>query len=126
MGEKEEEPENNNLMEFDLQLEFVFDEDDKAETERLWKIELVHVKNMKEMKIDKEDTDYENEDNDDQLAKDNKRIKSVLKEYHIWGNSYFKHCNKDKIETISKWCNQLMHNGSEIKEDERTTRVRKI
>ena len=61
------------------------------------KKELVHVENMKEMKIYKEGTDDENEDknedDNDWSVKDNERIKSALKECQRRGNTYFNHCN---------------------------------
>ena len=79
-------------MDFVLQLEYVADEDDKSDIQRLWKKELDHVNNMKEMKIDKYEVDYENYDDDDNdddcLVKDYKRIKKVMKGYQSRGHLF--------------------------------------
>ena len=48
------------------------------------------------------------------MVKDNKRIKSALKEFHRRVKTYLKHCNKEKIETISRWCKQLVNHGKNM------------
>jgi hypothetical protein len=48
------------------------------------------------------------------LDKDNNRIENVIKELKGRGNNYFKHCNKEKIETICRWCNKCLHNSSKM------------
>ena len=52
-GEDNMVEDDNYLIDFVLQLEYVAAEDDKADIQRLWKKESDHVNNMKEMKIDK-------------------------------------------------------------------------
>ncbi len=71
-----------------------------------------------------DDTDSENEDdtgseNEDEdtfawLDKDKNRIKKMIEEFEERGNNYFKHCNKEKIEIIGTWCNQLLNNQSKM------------
>ena len=111
----------NYLMDFVLQLEYVADEDDKADIQRLWKKESDHVNNMNEMKMDQyesenDDDDYDNGDDENCLVKDSKQIKNVMKGFQSRGHTYFKHCNKEKIETISIWCKQLVNHGKEMEE----------
>jgi hypothetical protein len=105
-GEDEEE-DKNNIMEFILQLESVADEDDQSDIQRLWKKELKHVMNMKQMGIEKGDTDdesdEENFDDVDHIKQDKKRIENAIKEFKRNGNTYFESYNKEKVETISKW-----------------------
>ena len=38
----------------------------------------------------------------------------MIKEFDERGNNYFKHCNKEKIETIRTWCDKLLNEESEI------------
>ena len=71
---------------------------------------------MKEIKIDNEDTDVEtdenddNDDNEDVVIKDNNRLRKSIRGFNKRGNNYFKHCNKEKIETICRWCSvSLIH-----------------
>jgi hypothetical protein len=84
--------------------------------ERLWKKELSPIKELKESKIDVGDTDSLNEDEDnyDWLDKNKNRIKKTIEEFEERRNNYFKHCNKEKIKTISTWCNELLHNQSKM------------
>ena len=70
-------------MEFILLLESVADEDDKIDIQRLWRKDLKLVKNMKEMKMYKEDTDGETDEKDanneieQEVIKDNIRLNEV-------------------------------------------------
>jgi hypothetical protein len=125
-----EEQDKNNLMNFVLQLESVADEDDKKQIERLWKKQLNRISMLKESEIDSNDTDSENEDDTDSkkeneeedededtfvwLNKNKNRIKKMIEEFEERGNNYFKHCNKEKIETIGTWCKQLINNQSKM------------
>ena len=38
----------------------------------------------------------------------------MIKEFDERGNNYFKHCNKEKIETIGTWCNELLNEKFKI------------
>ena len=38
----------------------------------------------------------------------------MIEEFEERGNNYFKHCNKEKIETIGTWCNRLLNNQSKM------------
>ena len=38
----------------------------------------------------------------------------MIKEFDERGNNYFKHCNKEKIETIRTWCDKLLNEESKI------------
>ena len=116
----DEEQDKNHLMNFVLQLESVADEDDKTQIERLWKKQLNRISMLKDSEIDSNDTDNENEDDTDSeneddtdsenedededtfawLDKNKNRIKKMIEEFEERGNNYFKHCNKEKIETI--------------------------
>ena len=117
-GHKGEEQERNNLMEFILQLDNVADEDDKSDIQRLWKKELNHIMYMKELNIDTGDTDFESDENEDgddnddkdRIAWERNIIENSIKEFKSYGNNYFKHCNKKKIETICRWCNEFINN----------------
>jgi vacuolar-type H+-ATPase subunit I/STV1 len=128
----DEEPDKNHLMNFVLQLESIADEDDKTHIERLWKKQLNCISMLKDTQIDSNDTDNENEDDTDseneddtdnenenedtfdRATKNKNRIKKIIEEFDERGNNYFKHCNKEKIETISTWCNELLNKQSEI------------
>lgn len=114
--ENDKECEKNHLMDFVLQLESVANEDDKEEIEKLWKRELREITLKKEAEIDSHETDSEDEEDDDtnQLQKDKKQIEKIIEEFDERGNNYFKHCNKEKIETIGRWCDELNHKHSEI------------
>ena len=48
------------------------------------------------------------------LQKNKNRIKKIIEEFVERGNNYFKHCNKEKIETIGTWCKQLINNQSKM------------
>ena len=53
-------------------------------------------------------------------------IKKMIEEFDERGNNYFKHCNKEKIEAISTWCNQLLNDQSRmIKNKEVLNNVKK-
>ena len=73
---------------------------------------------MKQISIDHGDTDVESDEenvsDEDNVIKDRNRIENAIKEFKRRGNTYFEDCNKEKIETISKWCNRLNHNGSKM------------
>ena len=53
----------------------------------------------------------ENDDNEEIVIKDNTRLKKTIQGFNEMGNNYFKHCKKEKIETISRWCSQLKNHG---------------
>ena len=111
-------------MNFVLQLESIADEDDKTHIERLWKKRLDFITMMKDAEIDSNDTESENEDDTDSenededtsvwLQKNKNTIKKMIEEFDERGNNYFKHCNKEKIETIRTWCNKLLNKESKI------------
>jgi hypothetical protein len=126
-GEEEGEdayPDKHHLMNFVLQLESIADEDDKTHIERLWKKRLDFITMMKDAEIDSNDTESENEDDTDSenededtsvwLQKNKNTIKKMIEEFDERGNNYFKHCNKEKIETIRTWCNKLLNKESKI------------
>ena len=116
-GEENDKDSNkNHLMDFLLQLESVADKDGKIEIERLWKKQLTRITVLKDAQIDTKETDSENEDDDsfDRLSKHKNKIEKMIEEYDERGNNYFKHCNKEKIETICTWCNELLNIESEI------------
>ena len=71
---------------------------------------------LKESQIDAHDTDSDNEDEDNfvWLDKNKNRIKKMIEEFEERGNNYFKHCNKEKIETIGTWCNHLINNQNQM------------
>ena len=106
----------NHLMDFVLQLESVADKDDKTEIERLWKKQLNGITLLKDAQIDSNETDSENEDGDsvDRATKNINRIKKMIEEFDDRGHNYFKHCNKEKIETIRRCCNELLNEESKI------------
>ena len=106
----------NHLMDFVLQLESVADKDDKTEIERLWKKQLNGITLLKDAQIDSNETDSENEDGDsvDRETKNINRIKKMIEEFDDRGHNYFKHCNKEKIETIRRCCNELLNEESKI------------
>ena len=121
-GDQEDGEENdvhhnkNHLMDFVLQLESVADKDDKTEIERLWKKQLYGIALLKDAQIDSNETDSENEDGDsvDRETKNINRIKKMIEEFDDRGHNYFKHCNKEKIETIRRCCNELLNEESKI------------
>ena len=124
----DEDHDKNHLMDFVLKLESVADEDDKIYIERLWKKQLNRITVLKDAQIDSNETDSENEDEDtcDRLTKNKNIIKKIIEEFDERGNNYFKHCNKEKIETISTWCNELLNNQSKmIKNTEILNNVKK-
>ena len=106
----------NHLMDFVLQLESVADKDDKTEIERLWKKQLNGITLLKDAQIDSNEMDSENEDGDsvDRESKNINRIKKMIEEFDDRGHNYFKHCNKEKIETIRRCCNELLNEESKI------------
>ena len=115
-------------MDFVLKLESVADEDDKIYIERLWKKQLNRITVLKDAQIDSNEADSENEDEDtcDRLTKNKNMIKKIIEEFDERGNNYFKHCNKEKIEAISTWCNKLLNNQSKmIKNTEILNNVKK-
>ena len=115
-------------MDFVLKLESVADEDDKIYIERLWKKQLNRITVLKDAQIDSNETDSENEDDAtfERLTKHKNRIKKMIEEFDERGNNYFKHCNKEKIEAISTWCNKLLNNQSKmIKNTEILNNVKK-
>ena len=121
--EEDQEEDKNHLMDFVLQLEYVADEEDKIDIQRLWKKELNHIKYMKELNIDTEDTDFESDENEDgdddddmdHIARERNIIENSIKEFKRHGNNYFKRCNKKKIETICRWCNEFLNNEPEMR-----------
>ena len=66
--------------------------------------------------INSHETDSENEDDDTStwLHKNKNKIEEMIKEFDERGNNYFKHCNKEKIETIGTWCNELLNEKFKI------------
>ena len=83
---------------------------------------------LKDAQIDSNETDSENEDDVtcERLTKHKNRIKKMIEEFDERGNNYFKHCNQEKIETISAWCNELLNNHSKmIKNTEILNNVKK-
>jgi hypothetical protein len=125
--ENDENSEKHHLMNFVLQLESIADEDDKTHIERLWKKRLDLITMTKDAEIDSNDTESENEDDSNEtdnenedddtsvwLQKNKNRIKKMIEEFDERGNIYFKHCNKEKIETIRTWCNKLLNKESKI------------
>ena len=115
-------------MDFVLKLESVADDDDKIYIERLWKKQLNRITVLKDAQIDSNETDSENEDDVtcERLTKHKNRIKKMIEEFDERGNNYFKHCNKEKIEAISTWCNKLLNNQSKmIKNTEILNNVKK-
>jgi hypothetical protein len=119
----------NHLMDFVLQLESVADEDDKTHIEILWKKQLNRITALRDAHIDSNETNNENEDDDtfDRLTKNRNRIQKMIEEFDERGNNYFKHCNKEKIETISTWCNKLLNKQSEIfKNKENLNEAKKV
>ena len=75
-------------MDFILKLEWVADKDNNPDNYR-------------------EDEDYELKDGDDvewHLVKEKNKIKRAIEGFKECGNDYFKHSNKEKIETSSRWC----------------------
>jgi hypothetical protein len=124
----DEDHDKNHLMDFVLKLESVADEDDKTHIERLWKKQLNRITVLKDAQIDSNETDSENEDDAtfERLTKHKNRIKKMIEEFDERGNNYFKHCNKEKIEAISTWCNKLLNNQSKmIKNTEILNNVKK-
>ena len=53
------------------------------------------------------DSEYEDDDSLDTVIKDKDEIAKIVEEFYERGNNYFKHCNKEKIETICNWCNEF-------------------
>merc|ERR1712074_481188 len=118
--EEDQEEDKNYLMDFVLQLEYVADEEDKIDIQRVWKKELEYVTIMKKAEIDKHESDYENDDGDDDddkdlIARERNIIDNSIKEFKRHGNNYFRHCNKKKIETICRWCNKFINNEPEMR-----------
>ena len=79
-----------------------------------------YVTIMKKAGIDKHESDYENEDGDDDddmdlIVRERNIIENSIKEFKRHGNNYFKHCNKKKIETICRWCNEFINNEPEMR-----------
>jgi hypothetical protein len=58
-----------------------------------------------------DDDDDEGEDKEDSLLQDKKRIQRAIKEFEKRGNNYFKHCNKEKIETLRAWSDKVVEDG---------------
>ena len=76
--------------------------------------------------IDSNETDSENKDGETftWLHKNKNKIERMIEEFDERGNNYFKHCNKEKIETIQTWCDELLNEESKIfknKENLKTT-----
>ena len=116
-------------MDFVLQLESVADKDDKTEIERLWEKQLNRITVMKGAQIDSKETDSEDEDDDslDTVIKNKDEIEKIVEEFDERGNNYFKHCNKEKIETICNWCNELLNKESELFKDKANlNKVKKV
>ena len=109
-----EEDYKNNLMSFVLELESVAGEDDKAYIERLWKKRWDLVKDLKETQIDERDTDPDTDKGEDQ----DKRAIEGFKERV---NNYFKHCNREKIETLRVWSNKLLKDKNKMEKELRNT-----
>ena len=42
------------------------------------------------------------------------KIEKMIEEFDKRGNNYVKHCNKEKIETIITWCDELLNEESKI------------
>merc|ERR1712074_180911 len=109
----------NHIMDFVLQLESVANKDDKTEIERLWKKQLNGIALLKVAQIDSKETDSEDEDDDslDTVIKNKDEIEKIVEEFDERVNNYFKHCNKEKIETICNWCNELLNKEPELFKD---------
>merc|ERR1712074_190874 len=109
----------NHIMDFVLQLESVADKDDKTEIERLWEKQLNRITVLKGAQIDSKETDSEDEDDDslNTVIKNKDEIEKIVEEFDERGNNYFKHCNKEKIETICNWCNEMLNKESELFKD---------
>ena len=126
---EDQDHDKNHIMDFVLQLESVADKDDKTEIERLWKKQLNGIALLKDAQIDSKETDSEDEDDDslDTVIKNKDEIEKIVEEFDERGNNYFKHCNKEKIETICNWCNELLNKESELFKDKANlNKVKKV
>ena len=104
-------------------------QNDKTEIERLWKKQLNGIALLKDAQIDSKETDSEDEDDDslDTVIKNKDEIEKIVEEFDERGNNYFKHCNKEKIETICNWCNELLNKESELFKDKANlNKVKKV
>ena len=115
--EEDQQEDKNHLMDFVLQLEYVADEEGKIDIQRLRKKELEYVTIMQKAEIDKNESDYENDDGDDDddkdlIARERNIVENSIKEFKRHGKNYFKRCSKKKIETMCRWCNKFINYGS--------------
>ena len=127
--DQDQDHDKNHIMDFVLQLESVADKDDKTEIERLWKKQLNGIALLKDAQIDSKETDSEDEDDDslDTVIKNKDEIEKIVEEFDERGNNYFKHCNKEKIETICNWCNEMLNKKSELFKDKvNLNKVKKV
>merc|ERR1712105_329276 len=127
--DQDQDHDKNHIMDFVLQLESVADKDDKTEIERLWEKQLNRITVMKGAQIDSKETDSEDEDDDslDTVIKNKDEIEKIVEEFDERGNNYFKHCNKEKIETICNWCNEMLNKKSELFKDKANlNKVKKV